>query len=77
MHNINLFGRILKMTGCVKYYKDGGSTGHVFRWWHPLSWIMWFVILLICGFVGEKVNEQAPFTIKGYWKEHIKEIEWL
>jgi len=71
------FGRFLRWTGCVRYYRDGDGANAIFRWWHPVSWIVWIVALQICGFVGERVMDQVPFRLQGSWANRPDEIEWL
>jgi hypothetical protein len=70
-------GRIVRATGCARFHRDGDGYGHVFRWWHPVSWLTWLVMLQVCGIVGLKVNEEVPFRLSSYWREHRDEIEWL
>jgi hypothetical protein len=70
-------GRVMIYTGCVRFYRDGGGFGSVFRWWHPISWVTWLVTLQICGWVGEPVNNVVRFRLSPYWRERRDQIEWL
>lgn len=75
--DVTPIGQLLRLTGCVRVYKEGFHLGAVFRWWHPLAWVVWLVALQWCGWVGEPVNEVVPFRLSPYWSEHKDEIEWL
>lgn len=75
--NVTTLGRLLYLTGCIRFYRDGGGYGHLFRWWHPVSWVAWLMLLPVCGLIGEKVNEQVPFRLSPYWRARRDEIEWL
>jgi hypothetical protein len=74
---ITSIGRILWWTGCVRYYRDGSGISALFRRWHPITWLTWIVALQICGIVGEPVNDVVPTRLRGYWRDHQDEIQWL
>jgi len=75
--NLTTTGKIIYYTGCVRLFKDGDGYGQLFRWWHPISWIIWIIALQVCGIVGEPVNEVVPMTLNRYWRVRKKEIEWF
>ncbi len=69
--------RILWWTGVLRLYADGDGWGPVFRWWHPLTWVLWIGLLPVCGIVGEKITETVPLrmTTRWFW-ERPEEIVW-
>ena len=76
-NDCTIIGLLCWRLGMVRFYRDGTGYSILFRWWHPLSWIVWIVTIQICGIVGEEVNRAIPFRLSPYWREHKKEIEWL
>jgi hypothetical protein len=75
--SLTLMGRILKVTGCCRVYRDGDGAQMVFRWWHPVSWLVWLALLPVCGLVGDKIGDHVPFRLSPYWRERRDRIEWL
>jgi hypothetical protein len=70
-------GRLLRLTGCVRFFRDGDGFGYVFRPWHPVSWMTWLAVLPYCGMVGERIGEAVPMRLSPYWEERRGEIEWM
>ena len=74
---MTLIGRALWSAGAYRAFKDGDGVSAVWRWWHPLSWIMWAALLPICGVVGERIADQVPFRLNDYWRQRKDKIQWL
>lgn len=64
LHNrLNRVGRLLRLTGCLRVYRSGErSLDCVFRWWHPVSWIVFLAAIPVCAFLPYSVLEAVPFT---------------
>lgn len=77
VRNLTPIGRAICLTGCVRLYRDGGAVGNLFRWWHPMTWLIWVITLQWCGIVGEKVSDVVPLRLPEYWRKRRNEIEWL
>lgn len=77
MSRFSPVGLLMWRLGAVRALKDGDGLSAVWRWWHPLSWVMWMVMLPICGFVGERIAEVVPFRLTKYWRARKGEIQWL
>ncbi len=70
-------GKPLYLTGAFRCHMDGDGISAVWRWWHPVSWIAFFVGASYCVFSGEKVQDVVPFTLSDYWKENKENLEWI
>lgn len=33
-------GLLIRRTGAAKFFHNGDGTGFLWRWWHPLAWVM-------------------------------------
>lgn len=71
------FGRVLYSLGMFRLHRDGDGASVVFRWWHPLCWCLFIIMIPPCAFVGEKVQEVVPFRVSKFWRECGEPIEWL
>lgn len=71
------FGRLCWSLMMFDALRDGNSVSYRFRWWNPLCWLLWIVMLPICGIVGEPVREVVPFRLTAYWSEHKDQIRWI
>lgn len=70
-------GRVFYALGMFRVHRDGDGISAVFRWWNPLCWVWFLVLIPVCAFVGEKVHEVVPFRVSKYWRQCGKPIEWL
>lgn len=71
-------GKALYYLGVVRFYKDGDGHGVVFRWWHPLTWIAFILMIFVCAFVSEAtVQETIPLRVSKYFRENPKLLKWM
>lgn len=79
LRQLTPLGRFMRMVGAVRVYRIGDTApGFVFRWWHPLSWVAWLIVLQVCGWTGgSSVNDEISFRLDGYYRERLDEVEWL
>jgi len=73
---------IVYLLGIAKIYKDGDGWSGLYRWWHPLSLIIFIFFSFSCLFVsGINVQEvfKEMFFFSNYWKQKSKngEIEYF
>lgn len=70
-------GPYLYLTGAFRCHLDGDGISAVWRWWHPVSWIVFVIAIPVCSFIGEKVQDVVPFSISDYWKENKDKLQWV
>jgi len=75
INRMNILGKIFFYLGVFRAYADGDVTSVVWRWYHPITWITWPIVLVICGFVGESILEVMNFKLPKYWQD--KKVQWL
>lgn len=45
-------GRFLCTTGAISIYGNGEHFDQFHRWWHPITWLIFAVVLLVAPFVA-------------------------
>lgn len=70
-------GIALWLLGTMRIHKDGDGLCSVFRWWNPLSLVLWVVMLVPCALLGERINEVVPFALSKYWKKNYAQLRWV
>lgn len=74
---IYFFGKFLWMTGCVRFFVDGDGHSALFRWWHPVTWLVIIGMVPVCAVVGDKISDAVPLKLSPFWQERESEISWL
>lgn len=79
---ITKFGQALRLSGAARFYHNGDGVGFVWRWWHPLAWVMAplaFVVSVLVDGVPEtlRYRYEVGFGINPWFKAHPDELEWL
>lgn len=74
-------GRAIYMTRSGRFYHDGCGGGFVWRWWHPLSWILAPILFLIlCLMVGVPEawldRHEIGLRMKPWFVTHPDRLEW-
>ncbi len=64
--------RILWWTGVLRLYADGDGWSPAFRWWHPLTWILWIGFLPVCGIVGEPIGKVVPLHLEREFRDTLR-----
>jgi hypothetical protein len=54
---ISGLGRVLRSSGAARFYHNGDGAGFVWRFWHPLAWIIAPIAL-----IASVIVEGAPST---------------
>ena len=63
-HNeLRSVGYVLYLAGALRVYCDGCAYAVFFRWWHPLSWLVWAAMIVISPFAAMFTK----FTIFEVW----------
>lgn len=73
---------ILYFSKAMRFFKDGDGLGVLWRWWHPLTWLLApLIFLLSCVMVGVpeayKNRHEIGFGLSSFWKENKDKIEWI
>ena len=82
MKRMRFAGKFIYFLGAAKFYYNGDTLGYVWRWWHPLSWLLlpvFFVIsVLIVGFPETvKYKHDLGIDIAPFFKQNPEQLEWL
>jgi hypothetical protein len=70
-------GLALWLTGCVRMFKDGDGFSCVFRWWHPVTYLLMLVMLVPCALMGEKLLKVIPLKLSAFWQENSDQLQWV
>lgn len=79
---LKVAGKIIYHSGAARFYYDGDGLGFVWNWWHPLTWFM-APILLMIHVVLEGVIEAWKYKhdlgigMKPWFKENPERLEWM
>ena len=77
---ITRLGQVLYFLGVVKIHKDGSGWSEVYRWYHPVAWILFvvFIPFFACK-SGYSILDQFPFGVSEYWRkpENKEKLVWL
>lgn len=69
------WGIAIYLTGCLRLHKDGDGVSGVFRFWHPLTWIILVVMVLPCALMGEKLTSVVPLRLSKFWTDNIGQLQ--
>lgn len=74
--------RLCYMLGAIRIYKNGDATGVLWRYWHPLTWLMipcLFVIATVLYGVVTVSGElpELGITMGSYFKDNPDRLEWV
>ena len=75
--NISMAGKILWIFGACRFYKDGDCTSMYFRFWHPLYWLLLFILMPICAVAGAPIFDELPWRVKPWFKENKIQVEFI
>lgn len=76
-HKLHWLGWVLLLTGTARIYDNGDGLGILFRWWHPLAWVMFISFIPVCAIIGEKIVEVVPFRVDKWHRENPEKLQWL
>lgn len=69
---------LIWFTGAIRLYKDGDySCSVLFRWWHPVTWLLYVVMIIPCAIVGEAVTDVLPVKLSKFWQRNIGQLRWV
>lgn len=77
MNSMHAIGLTLWFAGCVRLFKDGDGFSFVFRWWHPLTYVLLVIMVLPCAILGEKLFEVIPMRLSTFWRTHSEQLQWV
>lgn len=64
-------------TGCFRMHKDGDGWGAVFRWWHPLTWVLFIAMIIPCAIFGEPIFNVIRLRLSPFWKVNLSQLQWV
>ena len=75
------FGKCLRTTGACRFYHNGDGAGFVWKWWHPVAWVLapiLFVILCILEGVPEAIKSRRDigFKMDPYFIKNPDRLIW-
>ena len=70
-------GWLVYLSGAARYHDDGDTIGVVFRWWHPVSWLLVLALIIPCAVMGERIGDTVPFRLSKYWRENRDRLNRL
>jgi hypothetical protein len=79
---LNRIGRAIKATGAMKCWKDGDGVAFIWRWWHPLSWVL-IPLMLIASVLFSGIpetwnyREDLGLRLSDYWRERKDKREFI
>jgi hypothetical protein len=78
---LSLFGKAIAATGAMRLYENGSATGFVWRWWHPLSWVVGPLLFILQGFVtgfpdAWRYRHDLGFRMNPWFVEHPERLKW-
>ncbi len=80
--NLRPLGKIAAKTYVIKVYKNGSSVGFVWRWWNPLSWVLFPLLcifsVLYVGIPGTIEDKAAlGLGVDDYFKIFPEQLKWI
>lgn len=74
-------GRGIRRTGAASFYHNGDGAGFVWRWWHPLSWVLApLFFLLHCGACGVpdawRYRHETGLRMDPWFIKNPSHLEW-
>lgn len=74
---LHLAGWIVYLLGAARWHDDGDAITAVFRWWHPLSWLLVLICIVPCAVMGERIGDAIPFRLSRHFRENPERLQWL
>ncbi len=62
--------------GVIRIHEDGNVWSAVFRPWHPVTWMLFVVMIPVCAFLGERIFDIVPMRVGKYFQAHPKKLIW-
>lgn len=74
--------KFLYYTKAAKFYYNGDCLGFVWRYWHPLTWVLLpLLAMLFVGLVGVpqayKDRDDIGIGVTKYFKQHPEQLYWF
>jgi len=81
MSKLSLLGRVMYATGSMRTYENGDAIGFVWRWWHPIAWILCplclIINVLIYGILQTwEEKHRLGLCMDPWFKEHPEKLKW-
>jgi len=73
-------GRFLVAVKAIRLYTDGNGTSFIWRWYHPLTWVLVPIALILGSFLLGAIEITGDLSGWGLRKSDYfrgKEVEWL
>jgi hypothetical protein len=70
-------GLLLWGLGCARLHKDGDGFRPVFRVWHPVTWLVWLVLLIPCAIAGERIGDAVPIRLSKFWQQNRDQLQFV
>lgn len=75
-------GRVIFMSRAARFYRNGDSAGFLWRWWHPIAWIvapLGFVASVIVTGIPDtwRYKHELGFGMNPWFKQRPDELRWL
>ena len=67
----------LYFTGCVRLYKDGLMFDGIFRKWHPVTWILFFIFFTPSVIYDKSILDYLPLELPDFWKNNLNQLQWV
>ena len=74
-------GRVIYWTGAARFYHNGDGAGFIWRWWHPLAWIvapLGFIASVVMVGLPETWSDKHAlgFGMNPYFVKHPDKLVW-
>lgn len=79
MIGITKTGLFLFLTGTAKFYKNGDYWTPILRWWHPISILLFLLIIIfICPWSNYSITDayKELFVYRDYFKDKKDNLEF-
>lgn len=82
MHDkLTPIGKIIYMVRVARFYHNGDGAGFIWRWWHPLSWILAPIgFIVACVIVGVpeawRNRHEFGFCMDPWFVRNPDKLEW-
>jgi hypothetical protein len=74
---LHAFGWVVYLTGAARFHDDGDGVTGVFRWWHPVTWLLFLGLIIPCAVVGERISNAVPLRVSKWFRDHPERLQWL
>ena len=76
--------RVIYATGAFRVYADGDLFRAQFRWWHPVTWVIWLLLLPVAiiasvfsSFTVISIYSEFSFRPTKYLRDHPDPIFYV